>query len=164
MINLHNLAARIRDDHPGIADPGELSALVLAEIDPRDYADALSITLRSYVRHVMTEPRRRSVPQPVRERETAPQRPPGWSAKSQGIRDGWRAHLNDTYSVAGTWKFLRDLTREDLKTVATERYDLARANAYEAHRAERLAALMERHGAATVADLPDETLARVLDY
>lgn len=161
MINLHSIVRRLADENPEVANPGDLADLVFASLDPGDYADAVRAMLRQYVRTIMNESRRAPAvlfQAPVL--ETVPPQPR--SRKVTGIRESWRARLAERYCGANGWKLLRDCTQDDVAAIVAERTELAKANAMEAQRFEKIAALLREHGAAVVGDLPDAVLADVL--
>lgn len=168
MINLHSLVRSTVNDHPDMADPGDLAKLVFDQIDTEDYADVIRTMLRGYVRSVINETRR--LPElPVGHPSDETQ---GRSARrNQSIgrhvramqAGAWRQRLVDKYETPSGWKLLRDMTPGDLEYVAEYRRELANSNLIVAERLDGLRKLVEHHSAATVGDLPDAVLSEALD-
>lgn len=157
-MDLHRIVRETGQEFPEIADPGDLADKVFGKIDPGDYADAVRLMLRSYVRGVLSEARRTLVP--VRESAVQPFHP---SRKIAAIRETWRVHLGDRIHVgAAQWKLLRDCTAVDLKSAAEERRRLAAENVVSARQYEELATALERDGAGTVFELGDDVLQPIL--
>lgn len=139
-------------DETSLADPGEIADKVAESIPPRALRDALHVTLRSYVRQVISESRTNTAPSVV-----------GRSAKVAAIRDGWQRRLHDRCHVGGSvWKLLGECDYADLYAMADEREHHAATNAAWARHYRSLAALLTEHDAAVVSDLPPEVLMRAL--
>ena len=159
-MDLHQLVSRVLDELDEVADPGDLAGEVMKRMDPRDYPEALRLLLRSYVRETAGQRRRSTVLTRVPQPSGAPVPASGFVT---AMREGaWRQKLKDHWHTADGWKLLRDMTAEDLDYAAGERRQLAAANIEEARKAEKLAALLEEHGAETVGALADDVLQDVL--
>lgn len=161
-VNLHALTARIAEQHPGIADPGELAELLFQSLDPRDYADALRQTLRGYVRVTVNNLDRRQ--EPV---ATAPavRRAPTRSSYVEAMQAGvWRQRLEAGFpGVDGTWKLLRDFTLADCEAAAAEYQRRAVQEVSRSKWFNKIALAVGEQGVDTVADLPEDTLRDLLD-
>lgn len=161
IMNLHELTARTIRENPDVADPGVMAEEVFSRIGPEDYAAVIKVMIRDYTRQVMNE---RRVPPPA-----VPVLPSGGTKKQNrsafvaAMQAGaWKERLSDTYRTAGGWKFLREMTAEDLAYAAAERRDLAASNLAVADRLEGLGKLLAEHGAETVGSLADDVLEPVL--
>lgn len=134
------------------ADPRDVADLVFARIEP-EYRDlALRESLRCLVYQMVAAERRPLIAA----------RPPQPSSKREMIAQHHKRALDNRIATPDGWKFLRDCTVVDLvfcaesRRVSAAKY-LAVAAAYD-----RLAELLGEHGAAVVADLPDDVLAQAL--
>lgn len=88
-------------------------------------------------------------------------RMPSRSAKVSGVRDWWAQFLASRIAVAGSWKPVGDMTADDLHVVIADRRAHAAATIAQADRFAAILELMSKHGAATVADLPRESVEQV---
>jgi hypothetical protein len=135
-----------------------------AEADPRDVAAAISHELGDdlkakffdqmlpavCVSHNSRIRRTSTVPTP--REETTPR--PSRSSKVAAIRNHpWATQLSNRYKVGDTWKFLREMTYDDLTVVADDRRQRAAQNTAVADRFERLASQIRRAGVTTVGQL-----------
>lgn len=159
---------RLAADNVG---PHALTKAVLAEIghDPTQVYAALSEILPSYCRLIIGVQRRNDNPYPILPPDSPPPAPPGRknvSRKVQAITDAvtawWVAELAKQYHVESGFRYLGDCTADDLEWSANERRHQAAANLAEAERIDTLAAAMRRYKAATVRDLPRDTLAAIM--
>lgn len=132
------------------ADPHRLAALVLDLISPADYHAALAQALPQVVRYYAVSSREPVVvPPPKKPRVGVP-----WHRR-------WARQLNTLVATGDAtggreWKRLRDCTSTDLtKAASLRRRQAARMNA-NADALDELAALLDRYGAKTVGDLPDD--------
>ena len=135
-----------------VADPGVLADLVLHSITKKDRDEALSQSLRTFVRQVFSEGRLITHIDPSG-RVAGVQA--GRSAKVEGIREHWRRALRDPINVgAGSWKLLGDCDATDLLFVAEFRREQATRNASKAAQYDSLRALLMEHKVELVKDLP----------
>lgn len=141
-----------------IADPHSLAAEVLRRIGPKDARAALEQVLPTFVRVAISQHRGTTAA------ASGPDGPPSVrSWKVSGVRESWRRMLRDRISVGDTqWKFLGECTAEDLAYAEQVRRIHAAQNLAAAERFAGLRELLEQHGVATVADLPDDTLGHAL--
>lgn len=148
-----NLKELIREtiDETSLVDPGEIAEAVAARLHARDLRDAVDVMLRDYVR-VFLHSYRPPVPDEIV--------PSGRSQKGELIRAGlWRATLGMRVHVGEqTWRLLGECSVADLKFAAEQRRDKARENEARSRIFDGIAALVESHDVATVADLPDDVL------
>lgn len=158
-MDLHHLVSRVLDDMADEADPTVLANEVINRMDPRDYPDVIRLLIRSYVRETAGQRRRASMSVRVPQTSGSPVPASGFvTAMREGV---WRERLKDRWHTADGWKLLRDMTAGDLGYAAGERRSLAAANIEEARKAEKLAALLNEHGAETVGELADDVLCKV---
>lgn len=139
-----------------LADPGDLADVVLERIPSEHVHDALSQTLRIYVRQVISEVRNSGPAVNV-----APIRP-NLSWKVAGIRDGWQRQLDNRVHIGDGWKLLRNCSYDDLLAAAAERRDLADRNMARARQYDAWACLLSDNGAETFGDLPAEVQMQAL--
>jgi hypothetical protein len=148
-----------------LTDPGEVADKVAESMPANALRAALRVTLRSYVRQIMSEERTSSADQTstgsgqrtsdAQSRSAAA----GRSSKVRAIRDGWKRHLEDRVHVGSEWMLLGDCTHDNLIALATEREEIAAKTEAWAQHYRRLAGLVAEHGVAQVRDLPAEVLA-----
>lgn len=159
-----DLKALIREvaDESQHADPGAIAEEVAKRVPNKHLRSAFREMLRPFVRQLVATGR--TFPAPMT-RETASTgssdtkpRPANRSWKRTGIYR-WASVLRERVHVgASDWKFLGDCDRDDLGFIASERRTLAEANLLKAEQYEKLLALLDEHGAATVRDLPEKAL------
>jgi hypothetical protein len=79
------------------------------------------------------------------------------SAKTAGLVDWYLTRLRASVNVGtGQWKRLADCTPDDLRYMATVRYQQAKANEAAAERYRKLGLACQEKGVAIVAELPAE--------
>jgi len=155
-------------DGTDLASPAEIAEHIVNTLDPHQLRAALRQALPTYVRavvaHERTKTRLGGMLPPVT--GSGPTGPPNTSAKVRAIRNaapGWKQALHDRIHVGGgNWKLLGDCTYDDLLFAANERRAYAKRNSEAADRFDRLAALLHRVGARSVAALPEDELAAEL--
>lgn len=141
------------------ADPGVIATAVFATIPPEEYGEALSQTLRLFVRQVISE--QRGTRQPPR--SNVRQIRPSSSWKGQAIREGWQRHLDDRLHVGNSeWKLLRHCTADDLLAVAAERQEKAERNSAWARAYRAFAEAVNEADVQTFGDLPAEAQMNLL--
>lgn len=148
-----NLRAVVVDVLHGtdLVDPSEITTEVLNRIPDDAHGEALSQSLRQYVRLVMGSGR--TVPE-------KPVIPPGATSKKVArIRAKFAAELAQRVFVGDGWKMLRDCTKRDLLFLANDRRRVAKENEAVAEKYERLATVV---GRGTVGDLDSAILADTL--
>lgn len=134
------------------ADPGVIADSVLQSIPVEAYRDALSQSLRLFVRQVISETRTSNHPSNV-----TPIRTFGRSSKVAAIREGWQRRLRDRVHVGNSeWKQLADCTYDDLLAVAGERQQLADRNSAWAREYRAMASAVLDANVETFGDLPAE--------
>lgn len=141
-------------------DPHRVADAVMEAIPEGEYEAVLRRMLPEYVR--------------VHMRRTAH---PGSSggASASGHASGRQAHMRElgrqwrerklfTEIHVGehSWKFLGDCTAVDLGFAENERYEIADATRERGRWFGKVRAALEEHGVATVAELPDEVIAKLL--
>jgi hypothetical protein len=151
--SLHDLI-RLELDASTSPDPGVIAHAVVGQIPDEHLREALTQTLRATVREVIRSTRIENPPPQMR--------PPNRSAKVAAIREMWRHHLRERYSVAGSWTFLGDMTYDDLMTAAEERMDLAKKNEAQADRLRHYASLIVQHQVSAFGQLPPAVLQAAL--
>lgn len=153
-VDLRSLVAQTLEQ-TDVADPGAVARLVLDRMSDVERAEALEVTLRGFVRQLMSEQRR-----------TPPAAPPASMPRSwkvQAVRDGWQQRLRDRVHVGDSqWKLLADCGYADLMAAADERAAIADRNAAWARTYREWARLLDEQGAATFADLPAVVQANAL--
>jgi hypothetical protein len=122
-----------------------------ARVPKNMLAEALSQALPAYVHSVVPRwPNARTGVLPARK----------GSAKVAAIREAWRQHLENRYTVRdGSWRPLGDLGADDLTFIAKRLDGSARSHLERAKDMRALAAALAEHGAAKVRDLPPGFLA-----
>lgn len=131
-------------DASPVADPHIVAEHVLKQIRPGQRGAALGECLPQFVRVLSNETR--TLPA-IDHRRGDSSHEPRWRRAA--------ADLSARYFTGDGWKFLRDLTRDDVLACAAQRRDLAAANLAEAERFDALHKLMVERGADTVGDLVD---------
>lgn len=147
-----------------LTDPGEIADKVAENVPSRSLRDALRVTLRAFVRQVMSEARTNNNPQfsggghrcyDTHHEHAAAGTTSTRSWKRSGIRDGWQRQLDARFHVGDhQWKQLRDMTYADLLTAADEREATARRNQAWARTLHSWAALLTEHNVDTFGELP----------
>jgi hypothetical protein len=133
-------------------DPGVVTEKILAGLTDADAHVVAQVTLRDYVRHVLTNPASASVAQETARYATGSgQQSP--SAATAALIDWYSAELSKSVFVEDRWIRLGQCTFEDLQHLIGSRRRKAADLSAEAEKYERLAEVMEREGVATVADL-----------
>jgi hypothetical protein len=165
--NLRTLVREICDSSE-TTEPAGLTTEVLARIDEADLAEALRQALPTVVYNVISTSRMRTPAYMTTANTGKPEAGTATTAprstKVDGIREMWRSRLHDRYPVAnGEWRFLRDLTTDDLDYAAGIRDDQARRNAAAADKLRRFAKLIVEHEVTKVGDLPEDVLRDQLD-
>lgn len=149
-----------------IRNPDDLAEEIVRQIPPDFLLKALADAIKPMVREVIAEDRPHGVftSSPGRQQKhgaigsTGPA--PG-SAKVDAIRDGWQRSLRARYSTgpgAEDFKFLGECTYDDLQYIAGQLDQQAERYASKARGLRTLARALTEHKAATVRDLPAETL------
>lgn len=131
-------------------DPDAMVALFVAQIDPSEYAEAIRVLARDYIRQairVQREALNGGAPNSTGSRKVA------------AAREAWKRLLDSPeYIPSAGWIFLRDASREQVLEMAGVRAEKSKELAAAAKQYRRIAEVMVEHGAAQVADLPDDTL------
>ena len=158
-----NLRALVRDvaRHSTIRNPDDLAEEVARRIPAEFWPDALKMALKPLVREVISEARPHGTFKTGYARPSqsaAITTPSRGSVKVAAIRDGWQESLRARYATADGHKFLGECTYDDLMYIAGELDRQAEARASKARGLRSLAYALTEHDAATVRDLPAETL------
>lgn len=157
-LNLHALIREIADGS-SLRGPREIAAKVAENIPTKHVRAALAEALVAYVREELTRARAIHPVTPAAGNVNS-----GRSSKVAAIRDAWRRTLAGQFHVgAGQWERLADCSYEQVAFLATERRDQAERNAAAADMFERLGKAMRKHAATVVADVPESTLAQILN-
>ena len=155
-LNLRSLVREVIDAST-LDSPQAIAAEVARRVPAKDRHAALEQALRAFVRQVISEERGHH-----RFGYVSPEPTFAGSSKVGAIRDGWQRALRvvkvPTSSDPGAWKALGACTFDDLVYAAEQRDEQARRNSAKARQYRALAATVQEHGAATVADLPAEVL------
>lgn len=141
----------LADTDSAIADPAVIAEMVARTLTNREIRTALATVLPDYVRRVAGDLAGRSR-KPQAKVLTTPQRVASWYASVLAAR----------MFNGAEWKFLRDCTADDLHGAAAQRYKTAASTQQEADRLTTLAELLEKLGAETVAEVPEDELRSVL--
>jgi len=146
------------------ADPDTLAQLVFDAIEDTDRVEALRQALHVAVREIVRQERmQHPITGALAVAATTTKTTAAKSWKVAAIREGWQRTLrNRIHAGHGEWKMLADCTRDDLLHAAAERRAMAERNAVTAGCYTALAELLEAHEVKTVADLPEDVLARAL--
>lgn len=137
------------------ADPGEVAALVMAQIPRGKQREALEQSMRLFVRQVISETRTGNRPANVT--------PIHRSAKVSAIRDGWQRRLRDRVHIGDSaWKMLADCTYDDLSAAAAERQEHADRNMVWAREYRAMASAVLDAEVETFGDLPAEVQMQIL--
>lgn len=160
--NLRSLVRKVAGSST-IRNPDDLAEEVARQIPAEFWPEALKTALKPLVREVISEGRPHGTfttgfGRPQRHGAIAPAGPASGSAKVAAIRDGWQQHLRARYATAEGHKFLGECTYEDLQFIAGRLDRQAEAYASKARGLRSLARALTEHEAATVRDLPAETL------
>jgi hypothetical protein len=156
-LHLHKLVRKVADEYAEMADPGDLAEIVFARITPDQYADALRLLLRSYVRTSLNAQRNHYFAD-EQDSDGQKQATPRSSYVTAMQGGAWRKELMERVKGADGWKLLRDCTVEDLRAAAAERMKLAAANAAHAEVYSNLARHLIALEATRVGDLSDDVL------
>ena len=164
----YDLRAAVRDalGDTDLTDPGDIADWVVGSMPDDAMREALRLTMRDYVRRVMSSERTNLSTTTGQSAHDTQRMPAGRggdnSAKRRGIREGWRLHLRNRYHVAGEWIQLADMTADNLATAAQQNADIAAATAAIGDRLNDWSILVASHGAASFGELPDDVLAIAL--
>lgn len=159
----YDIRAAIREvvETSDLTDPGEIAMKVAGDVPQKALRSALAVALRAMVRielHSYTS-WRRPEPEPSRTGQPTQTR----SAKVAAVR-AWARVLRKPVAVSeNVWKAFGECTAEDLDFLAADRRENAAQSIAAAERFEKYAAALDEHGAATVADLPDDAIASIED-
>jgi len=141
----------------GVIGPEAVAAEVAGRVNNKLLRDALGEALVVYARHEIDLDRRGNVIL-----SGAGQGNSGQSSKVAAIREHaerWRRALADQVNTADGYKVLGECTYDDLMFAAEQRRAVAARTLAKADQFESLALLLKRHGAETVAELPETVLA-----
>lgn len=142
-----NIRHTVRDilDETDLTTPAEIAEKVAEMVPTNQLRTTLATALREYVRVELTH---------TRARAAQPTRTGGPSAKVTAIRDAAHQWLRQRVCAGDTWKMLGDCTYEDLLRLEQDRREHAQRSAAAAERFAALAALVRKHKAGRVGDLP----------
>lgn len=145
-----DLNALIRQelDESAVADPYIVARHVRKRIAPEDEGAALDACLPAVVTDIARLHRSPTTP------------PPGKNRKAAAV-EWYQRILRQRIQVdhdGRAWKFLGDVTRDELLVAASVRREIAAATLARAHQLEQLAAAMDECAAETVSDLPPDAL------
>lgn len=144
----YDIRAAVREviEETDLTSPEEIAGKVAESVPARQLRPVLADVLRDFVRLELGRERRHNVTVPAR------------SAKRDAIVEYGQRWLRDRVSVAGEWQMVGDCTRDDCLTIAAERRENARRNESAAQVWEARAALLTKHRARRLADLPATAL------
>ena len=137
-----------------MSDPREIAEKVIESASQFEKREWLAEVLPGFVADVMRADRNLAL------RESA-RRTPSRSAKVAQVRDWWGQFLASRISVDGVWKPVGEMTVADVEVTIAERREQAARTLAQAERFAAILELMSKHGAATVADLPRESVEQV---
>ncbi len=133
-------------------DPTIVAHGLASRIDDAELRSALAQCLPTFVRIVSNEMRRTSAPVPE----------PGASATAAAADSVRRwAHIRESID-AREWRFLLDMTRDEVHRCAELRRTKARENLTAASHYDEIVVAMQRHGAKVVRNLPLAVLEELL--
>jgi hypothetical protein len=141
-------AVRSVIEETDLTEPSEIAAKVAESVPPKQLRSALADILRPFIVSELGRLQLASA--------TAIRHVP--SAKRAAIVELGQRWLRQRVAVDQTWKMVGDCTRDDCLTLAAERRRHAEQNAAAAATWEARAALLARHDAARLADLPADVL------
>ena len=155
-LNLHALAMTVVRESAS-PDPDTMVANLVAQIDPTDYAEAITYLARDLIRATIRHQREALNGGPSAG-------PAGGSRKVQNAREAWKRLLNapEFLPSSGQWIFLRDASHDQVMEMAGLRMQKSRELAAAAKQYRKIAEQMAAVGASTVGDLPDDTLESLL--
>lgn len=151
---LNSLIREVAADHPG-AGPREIAQHVAKLTEKNVLADFYAEALVPGVRAILSSERNHLLDGPPASEPVKGKRRP--SPKVDGIRNWWsdllaaRVHVGDSQ-----WKTLGSCTVDDLQFCVDERKQLIVRIETQTQNYQKLIALMVKHGARTVADLPPQ--------
>lgn len=155
--NLADVVADVCAANPTVADPADLTILVLGQIDTDDYYDALHQTLRLFVTSHITQHR------PTNHQSNSGS---GGSTSQSGTGTGRTvgrsrlAGIGDLLTSRefsphrGGWILLSDATVDDLRSIAAKRGETAATYIAKQQWFDGVADLLVTHKVVTVSDLP----------
>lgn len=152
-LNLNALARQVLAESPS-PDPSAMAATLVSLIPKNRYHDALLLMARDFMRHAIGD-----------QRASVNGGPPnaGGSKKMQASAAAWKRLLNTPeFLPSAGWLFLKDATAEQVREMATVREAKAGELRMSASRYRAVAEAMRHSRAMRVADLPEDTLARLL--
>lgn len=162
LTELNDLIRSAMDQHQ-VADPRAISTYVIRDISPADLRDALALCLPAQVKRVVHGQRSSSYRASYRqaanigEMAAREEDAPGTYVSSFSENLLWfRSAMNERVCVEGVWKFLRDCTVADLRSMAAAHRKLADENMERAVMYDELADEMDRRGAGVAGDLTVE--------
>lgn len=151
-LNLHALAASVVAESPS-PDPDAMVAAFVAQLDPADYREAITLLARDLIRGVIRH-QREGLNGGVARRG---------SRKVDAAREAWKRLLDSPEYLPSTgWIFLRDATHDQVLEMASVRAQKSRELAAAAKQYRRIAETMAEAKAKRVGDLPDDTLEQLL--
>lgn len=151
-LNLHALAAKIIHGSPS-PDPDTMVVAFVEAIAPDDYREAIAVLARDLIRLVIRHQRETLNGGAART----------GSRKVQNAREAWKRLLDaPEFLPSAGWIFLRDATRDQVLEMAGTRMQKSRELVAVAKQYKAIAAAMSECDAATVADLADDTLEKLL--
>lgn len=154
MTDLRTLVVKALDDSPD-ANPHDVARTLADTLKGKAMRDALYEALPHYVVKVATLLRAGSPVEPEQPEEQPQNGSPRWDRVA-----GLLARRECTEEG---WKFLRNCTADNLRAAALDRRSRATSLVIAAERYEKIAVLLDEHGAATVGDLPAHLLEEVFD-
>lgn len=148
-------------------DPGHVAEQVLDQISDEEARVVAGVTLRDYVRRVLSLP---NVPDSDAESDQKPslQMLDGRKTSSWKVRatqnQRLQAILNKSvYGCQGEWKRYGDCGEADLLTMVQSRRTKADELVHEAEHYEKVLGQMREHGVEKVRDLPEDVLHELYD-
>lgn len=139
------------------ADPRLVAADLVAALPEQQLRQALAETLPAFVTSAAIAQRARAMREARPLTQTVVQGTPASSARWASAA----SILEHRICIGTEWKRLADCTADDLERTALDRQSRAATILSEADRWTRLAALLRRRGATTVADLSADDLSAV---
>jgi hypothetical protein len=162
-LNEFDLRRLVREvmDSSTLADPHAIADEVYQRIPKSMIAVALQVTLKAFVRQVVSESRHRMSPSRVPV-PNATVGGSGFSAKRAGIAEWWQRALRDRVEVGGSgkreWKMLGECTADDLERAAAFREQQAERNKSVARMYRAWARTLNERGVQQMRELPPEVL------
>jgi hypothetical protein len=143
-------------------DPGVVTEKLLSNLTDAEAHVVVSVTLREYVRHVLSRPVVQPAADPATYKTKSGQRTA--SAATAALIDWYSAELSASVYVGESWKRLGDCSARDLEYLVSSRRSKAAEVLAEAERYERLLTAVTEFGVDTVASLDPEVGREVLKH